>query len=152
MVLSREDAQNNIYVEKISEMDLIYFTGGDPRHLLVSLKETVFMEDVVSSVSKGAFLAGSSAGAMVLGSKIRYGNWISGIGLIPNTTIMPHHEKSAPEDILSESHAELATGTRIIGVDSATGVFLQSGEVKILGKGKVVFYSENNYKIMRANS
>ena len=43
-------------------------------------------------------------------------------------------------------------GTKIIGIDSATGIFFQRGEVEILGEGKAVFYSENSYKIIRSNS
>ena len=75
-----------------------------------------------------------------------------GTGRIPNTAILPHHEKSDPDSVLFEIQAELATGTKIIGIDSATGIFFQSGEVEVLGKGKAVFYSENNYKIIRSNS
>ena len=96
MILSREDAENNSYFENITEMDLIYFTGGDPKHLFTSLNQTMFMEYVVSSVSNGTFLVGSSAGAMVLGSKMRYGNWIPGMGFLSNTAVMPPHEKSVP--------------------------------------------------------
>ena len=152
MVLSREDAQKNTYLKNLSEIDLIYFTGGDPEYLLNTLNQTKFMKDVVSSISKGTFLVGSSAGAMILGSRMRYRNWMLGTGLIPNTAILPHHEKSDPDRVLSEIQAELATGTKIIGIDSATGIFFQSGEVEILGKGKAIFYSENNYKIIRSNS
>ena len=75
-----------------------------------------------------------------------------GTGLIPNTAILPHHEKSDPDRVLSEIQAELAMGTKIIGIDSATGIFFQRGEVEILGEGKAVFYSENSYKIIRSNS
>ena len=152
MVLNREEAQKNSHLKKISEMDLIYFTGGDPEYLLNTLNKTKFMKDVVSSVSKGTFLVGSSAGAMILGSRMRYRNWMPGTGLIPNTAILPHHEKSDPDRVLSEIQAELAMGTKIIGIDSATGIFFQRGEVEILGEGKAVFYSENSYKIIRSNS
>ena len=152
MVLNREEAQKNNHIKKISEMDLIYFTGGDPEYLLNTLSQTKFMKDVVSSVSKGAFLVGSSAGAMILGSRMRYRNWMLGTGLIPNTAILPHHEKSDPDRVLPEIQVELATGTKIIGIDSATGVFMQGDEVEILGKGKAVFYDKNNYKIIRSNS
>ena len=152
MILSREDAENNSYFENIAEMDLIYFTGGDPKHLFTSLNQTMFMEYVVSLVSNGTFLVGSSAGAMVLGSKMRYENWIPGMGFVSNTAVMPHHEKSVPENIFLEIHTELSTGTNVIGIDSATGVFFHEGEVKILGKGKAVFYSEDEYKIIRAIS
>ncbi|MDC0034831.1 Type 1 glutamine amidotransferase-like domain-containing protein [Chloroflexi bacterium] len=152
MVLNREDTENITYLKNISEMDLIYFTGGDPQHLLNSLNQTVFMKEVVSSVSKGAFLVGSSAGAMIFGSRMRYKKWMLGIGLISNTAILPHHEKSDPHRVLSEIHDELATGTRIIGIDSATGVFIEDGEIEILGKGRAIFYSENDYKIIRSKS
>ena len=40
MVLNREEAQKNSHLKKISEMDLIYFAGGDPEYLLNTLNKT----------------------------------------------------------------------------------------------------------------
>jgi len=145
-------SRDETYFSNIHEVDLIYLTGGDPKHLLETLYQTPFMAAITESVSKGATLAGSSAGAMVLGSRMRFKKWMPAIGLISNTAVLPHHENSIPETVLSENQSELQSGIELIGIDSATGVFLGDNGVKIAGKGKAIFYSGSTYKIIESAS
>jgi cyanophycinase len=152
LILNRGHAEDEKYFSNIHEVDLIYLTGGDPKHLLETLYQTPFMTTVTEAVSKGATLAGSSAGAMVLGSRMRYRKWMQGIGLISDTAVLPHHENSTPETVSSENQSELQSGIELIGIDSATGVFLGDNGVKIAGKGKAVFYSRSTYKIIEPAS
>ena len=152
LILNRAHAEDETYFSNIREVDLIYLTGGDPKHLLKTLYQTPFMASITEAVSKGATLAGSSAGAMVLGSKMRYRSWMPAIGLISNTAVLPHHENSVPETVSSENQSELQSGMEIIGIDSATGVFLGDNGVKIKGKGNAVFYSRSTFKIIESAS
>jgi len=152
LILNRDQAEDETYFSNIHEVDLIYLTGGDPKHLLETLYQTPFMATITESVSKGATLAGSSAGAMVLGSRMRFKKWMPAIGLISNTAVLPHHENSIPETVLSENQSELQSGIELIGIDSATGVFLGDNGVKIAGKGKAIFYSRSTYKIIESAS
>jgi len=152
LILNRDQAEDETYFSNIHEVDLIYLTGGDPKHLLETLYQTPFMATITESVSKGATLAGSSAGAMVLGSRMRFKQWMPAIGLISNTAVLPHHENSIPETVLSENQSELQSGIELIGIDSATGVFLGDNGVKIAGKGKAIFYSRSTYKIIESAS
>lgn len=152
LILNRDQAKDETYFSNIHEADLIYLTGGDPKHLLETFYQTPFMATITESVSKGATLAGSSAGAMVLGSRMRFKKWMPAIGLISNTAVLPHHENSIPETVLSENQSELQSGIELIGIDSATGVFLGDNGVKIAGKGKAIFYSRSTYKIIESAS
>ena len=152
LILNRAQAEDETYFSNIHEVDLIYLTGGDPKHLLETFYQTPFMAAITESVSKGATLAGSSAGAMVLGSRMRFKKWMPAIGLISNTAVLPHHENSIPETVLSENQSELQSGIELIGIDSATGVFLGDNGVKIAGKGKAIFYSGSTYKIIESAS
>ena len=152
LILNRAQAEDETYFSNIHEVDLIYLTGGDPKHLLETLYQTPFMAAITESVSKGATLAGSSAGAMVLGSRMRFKKWMPAIGLISNTAVLPHHENSIPETVLSENQSELQSGIELIGIDSATGVFWGDNGVKIAGKGKAIFYSRSTYKIIESAS
>ena len=152
LILNRDQAEDETYFSNIHEVDLIYLTGGDPKHLLETLYQTPFMATITESVSKGATLAGSSAGAMVLGSRMRFKQWMPAIGLISNTAVLPLHENSIPETVLSENQSELQSGIELIGIDSATGVFLGDNGVKIAGKGKAIFYSRSTYKIIESAS
>ena len=152
LILNRAHAEDETYFSNIREVDLIYLTGGDPKHLLNTLYQTPFMPSITEAVSKGATLAGSSAGAMVLGSKMRYRSWMPAIGFISNTAVLPHHENTVPETVSSENQSELQSGMEIIGIASATGVFLGGNGVKIKGKGKAVFYSRSTFKIIESAS
>ena len=152
LILNRDQAEDETYFSNIHEVDLIYLTGGDPKPLLETMYQTPFMAAITESVSKGATLAGSSAGAMVLGSRMRFKKWMPAIGLISNTAVLPHHENSIPETVLSENQSELQSGIELIGIDSATGVFLGDNGVKIAGKGKAIFYSRSTYKIIESAS
>ena len=152
MILNRAHAEDENYCNDLHGVDLIYLTGGDPKHLLATLCQTSFMAAITEAVSEGATLAGSSAGAMVLGSRMKYRNWMRGIGLISNTAVLPHHENSVPETVSSENQSELLSGIEIIGIDSATGVLLEGNGVKIVGKGKATFYSRSTYKIIKSAS
>ena len=152
MILNKAHAEDEIYCNDLNGVDLIYLTGGDPKHLLETLYQTPFMASITETVSEGATLAGSSAGAMVLGSRMRYRNWMRGIGLISNTAVLPHHENSIPEEVSSENQSELLSGIEIIGIDSATGVLWGGNGVKIIGKGKAIFYSRSTYKIIESAS
>ncbi|PZC42948.1 MAG: Peptidase E [Chloroflexi bacterium] len=152
LILNRGHAEDEKYFNDIHEVDLIYLTGGDPKYLLETLYQTHFMTTVTEAVSKGVTLAGSSAGAMVLGSRMRYEKWMQGIGLISNTAVLPHHENSTPETVSSENQSELQSGIELIGIDSATGVFWGDTGVKIAGKGKAIFYSGSTYKIIEPAS
>lgn len=152
LILNRDQAEDETYFSNIHEVDLIYLTGGDPKHLLETMYQTPFMAAITESVSKGATLAGSSAGAMVLGSRMRFKKWMPAIGLISNTAVLPHHENSIPETVLSENQSELQSGIELIGIDSATGVFLGDNGVKIAGKGKAIFYNRSTYKIIESAS
>ena len=48
--------------------DVIYFTGGSPEHLHSVLARSPLLDAVKAANAAGAVWAGSSAGAMVLGS------------------------------------------------------------------------------------
>ena len=95
MVLDSEDAGDDGLVSRIGWADVIYLTGGDPAHLLKVLRGSRMLEAVKESVSGGAVLAGSSAGAMVLGGWMRYGGVRPALGLLEGLAVLPHHERSS---------------------------------------------------------
>ena len=97
MVLDSEDAGDYGLVSRVRWADVIYLTGGDPAHLLNVLRGSRMLESVKEAVSGGAVLAGSSAGAMVLGEWMRYGGVRPALGLLDGLAVLPHHERSTPD-------------------------------------------------------
>lgn len=63
----RDDAFRPEVVGQVDGASLIYFSGGNPAHLVRSLKETPFWGAVAAAVEGGCALAGSSAGIGFLG-------------------------------------------------------------------------------------
>lgn len=64
----RASAQAADVVAALAQAQLIYLLGGFPRYLLETLQETAAWYAMQQAYAAGAVLAGSSAGAMVLGS------------------------------------------------------------------------------------
>ncbi|MCL0105313.1 Type 1 glutamine amidotransferase-like domain-containing protein [Dehalococcoidia bacterium] len=145
MILSRKDAHDQSRLSELDQADLIYFTGGNPQHLLETIRGTATEITLRAASAKGTILAGSSAGAMIMGSQMRYRRWIDSLGICENLTILPHHENSSPEVVIKDCSAELSKGLSIIGVDGATGVFISNGEAHVLGTGIVTKYSQRGF-------
>ena len=95
-VLQRHDAADAGNVEAVRGAKFIYLSDGSPLHLKSVLKGTALWEALVETWQDGAVVAGSSAGAMVLGDPMvdpRGGAFTLGLGLLPKVTVVPHWER-----------------------------------------------------------
>ena len=105
MVLEREHADDPAMCQPSREAHVVYFTGGSPDHLLSTVKDSSLLTTLTESMAEGLVLAGSSAGAMVMGSMMRRprsGGWVEGLGLVPGVAVMPHHENRDPAETSKE--------------------------------------------------
>ena len=150
-LLERKDAESDEKVAELSRANFYYFSGGDPGYLLDSLKNTKVWQLIVERYNSGdAILAGSSAGAMVMGKKViariyrffRTGElpeWEDGLGLV-DFAVIPHFDKLS-EDMSEEHIRELKTrippDVKIIGIDEDTAFIKIDANWQTLGKGKV---------------
>ena len=53
-------------LQAVGEADLVYISGGDPRHLLRVLHESPLGSALLAANARGAVMAGCSAGAMAI--------------------------------------------------------------------------------------
>ena len=91
MILDHEQANDPAMVQRLEGADIIYFTGGNPNHLLETLQDSQLLTVILAAVEKGAILAGSSAGAMVLGSVMRRpraDEWVTGLGIAEGICVL----------------------------------------------------------------
>jgi cyanophycinase len=98
-VLNRRDALDPANVDVVRGARFVYLSGGSPLHLRSVIKETPFWDALVDAFHGGATIAGSSAGAMVLGDPMidpRGGAFTVGLGLVPNLSVLPHAEPDVP--------------------------------------------------------
>ena len=129
---------------------MIYLTGGDPAHLLNVLRGSKMLEAVKEAVSGGAVLAGSSAGAMVLGGWMRYGGVRPALGLLEGLAVFPHHERSNPDMVAAELAEAVYPGGSALGVDAGAACLGGRDGWRVVGEGSVVLYSRGAWRRFRS--
>ena len=155
MVLDNKHANNEEIVKQLKGSGVIYFTGGSPDHLLTSLRGSLLWEQILVERSNGAVIAGSSAGAMVLGQMMRrprLGGWVEALSAVPGIATLPHHENSHPDEIYRQLEAQVNSGLTILGIDARTGCIGQSGNWRVVGFGKVTKYDQSGWSIYESGT
>ena len=153
MVLEREQAEDAALVQGVADADVIYFTGGNPSHLLDTLRDSRLLAAILQAVERGAVLAGSSAGAMVMGSLMRRpraGEWVTGLGVASGTAVLAHHERSNPSEVVQQLAGQIPADLTVLGIDAQTGCLGQPGNWQVVGSGKLTVYREGGYQIYQA--
>src|SRR5712691_5000761 len=136
MVLRREDAHERRWIDALREADWIYFSGGRPQHAIGVLEGTPFWDAVLRRHREGALLAGSSAGAMMLGEKSyapddfdengfpRSISLRDGLGVLSGHFVIPHFNllASFPPERVDAWMALWPVGLRCLAIDEDTAV------------------------------
>jgi cyanophycinase len=153
MVLEREDAENPNLIQEIEGAGVIYFTGGSPDHLLATLRGSRFLEAILSAVEQGTVLAGSSAGAMVMGTLMRrprIGQWVEGLGITSNIAVLPHHERSEPAETSRQLQGQVPANVTVFGIDARAGCLGRPGSWRAVGSGKVTVYRDGDWQVFNS--
>lgn len=153
LILDREQANGAGLVRGVAAAGVIYFTGGNPDHLLAALRDSRLLAAVRDAVEQGAILAGSSAGAMVMGSLMRRprgAEWVDGLGIAAGVAVLPHHENSNPATVFEQLQSRLADGLIVLGIDAQTGALGQPGHWRVTGHGTVTAYQAGGWQVYRA--
>ena len=149
-VVRREDAENPRVVAQLDGADVIYFTGGNPEHLHSVLAASPLLEAVAAACDGGAIWAGSSAGAMVLGSVMRRpssGSPVSpALNIVPDVMVLPHHERSDPHAVTGQLAGSATFGLTVLGIDGGSGVLLDPDGATALGAGNVTVYRSGQWR------
>ena len=143
MVLDSDHANDEALVGTVLGTSVIYFTGGSPSYLLSVLERSKFLHGLKVALEKGAILAGSSAGAMVMGSLMRSPSqgWGQGLGIVEGVAILPHHERSDPDRVARELTGAVPKDLKVLGIDGKTCCFGSRDDWRVLGQGKVTLYA-----------
>jgi len=139
-ILNRLDAHNPALVSLLEEADLFYFAGGNPAFLLEAFQDSPAWSEITRLWRGGRMLAGSSAGAMILGEKMWAPGegWRKGLGLLPRLAVIPHHQTLASRWGIREMLLSLPAGFFLAGIDEATA--LAGPPWQVLGSGEVTLY------------
>jgi cyanophycinase len=142
-VYGRTAAMDKAHVKAVRAAKLVYFGDGSPLHMRSVFKDTPWWDALVEAWNEGTAVAGTGAGAMVLGDPMvdpRGGAFTLGLGLLPSMAAMTKthdwHDETKRRTI------QLATkGLPLVAVDDATGALRSpKGEWSVLGVGAATVY------------
>lgn len=142
-VYTRADAMRPEHVAPVHDARCIYLAGGSPMHLRAVLKESPVWDALVAAWQRGATIAASSAGAMVLCDPMvdpRGGAFTIGLGLVEQLAVIPHHDTWS-EDKAKRTLRIAPAGLPIVGIDERTALIRHpDGTWSVAGVGQVVVY------------
>lgn len=145
-IINRVTANDPVTAKQIRQSRLIYFVDGFMGYLHRSLENTLCWQAVLDAYEDGAVIAGSGAGAMVLGQyfydpAVRHIS--NGLGLLSNVCILPHHNQFGWGWV--ERLKQALPGIVVLGIDERTGVLddiegAKRSEWNVYGQGTVTRY------------
>ncbi|MBT97738.1 MAG: hypothetical protein CL902_03810 [Dehalococcoidia bacterium] len=153
MLLETDQAQDPLFFAPATLADVVYFTGGSPEHLLETVNGTEFFSALMEMVDSGGVLAGSSAGAMAMGSMMRRpraGGWVESLGVVADVAVLPHHEKRDQAETSQELQQSAPTGLTFLGIDARTGVLGRPDNWRVVGYGRVTVYQGSEWQIFNS--
>lgn len=144
MVLDRSHAEEPDNVRLMEQADLLYISGGKPARLLAALEGSPLWQGFLLARRRGAWLLGSSAGAMALGDwtlvhRPEDGDgtptvWMPGLGMLQGMAVVPHFDAWVEAEDLT---AEICDSCAVFGIDEDTAVLLELGRARVAGAGRV---------------
>jgi cyanophycinase len=171
-IADRADAYDPAYLRSLLAADWIYVGGGHPHVGMRILAGTPALDAILERYSRGALLAGASAGAMMLCARswvitneldaaldrllqtvgadakwdLPYPEFIDCLGLIPHALCWPHLNVFPSTPGLQA--ALLPPDLWMIGIDERTALTNSRGAWETLGRGSVTLLSPS-YQIWR---
>ena len=144
-LIDTPSANDPAIVNSLSQADLIYLLGGFPRHLAQTLMDSRSWQAILQAHRKGAVIAGSSAGAMVLCEYYfdpESGRIKPGLKLMNGLCVLPHHETFGKN--WKDPLRRLLPDFVLLGIDEQTGLVcdMSQGIGRVLGKGEITIYRE----------
>ncbi len=150
MIRDSATANDEALIEELRRADIVYFSGGDPLHLLNTMRGSLAWTCVEELSQHGAIVAGSSAGAMMLGQRMAFrGQDMEGLAAVPGVVVLPHFERSSA-DRLKRLRASIAPELTLLGIAGATGCVRQGKEWRVDGPGEVSVITSSDTQVYSA--
>ncbi|WP_421939029.1 cyanophycinase [Pedobacter sp.] len=146
------EANSEKFIAPLKNATAVYFEGGRQWRIADSYLNTLTHQAFIDVLSRGGVIAGSSAGASILGSflwrgdtkgaHILVGDHTQGLGLLKNAAIDQHllvrNRQFDLVDFIRKSPELIG-----LGLDEATAVLVQRDSLQVLGKSVVAIYDYN---------
>jgi cyanophycinase len=172
ILFTREDADKDSIVEKLSGATGIFFGGGDQAFLTRDLLGTKLLDAIKNIYENGGVISGTSAGAAVMSEIMITGNElknndstdifitiergnvenIEGFGFLNSAIIDQHFIKRKRLNRLISMVLEYPDLIGI-GIDEETSIIVNPGNTfDVLGENQVMIFNPSNALIIREDS
>jgi cyanophycinase len=136
----RQSAHEPGLVEAIAGCGGVFMTGGKQTRLLEAVRGTPAHAEMSRVWREGGVVAGTSAGASVLGETALSGTDVvrltSGLGYVPRVIIDQHFSQRDRMGRLREAIGRAVEHVGI-GIDEDTALLIRGDEATVLGSGRV---------------
>ena len=153
LVRNAAEGHDPAALQAVGEADLIYLSGGDPRHLLGVFRDSPLGAALAAANDRGAAVAGCSAGAMAIVGrsmdfwtlpKLRFPlpfpiRWRPALGLAEGIAVLPHYD-AFPEVLSACIALQAPRGSVVFGIDEDTAVVGRNGAWQVHGAGRVTVW------------
>lgn len=155
-----EEGHKTENIMMLKDASTIFFTGGDQLRITSKLGGTPLLDCIYEIYESGGTIAGTSAGASMMGETMligggndethKVGNWMMapGLGLVENMVIDQHFAQRGRIGRLLGAVA-LNPGVLGIGIDEDTAIIIEDTHFKVIGRNAV--YVVDGHKISSTN-
>jgi cyanophycinase len=147
-----KEANSEAFIAPLKKATAVYFVGGRQWRIADSYLNTLTHQAFFDVLNRGGVIAGSSAGASILGSflwrgdtkgaQIEIGDHTQGLGFLKNSAIDQHilvrNRQFALVDFIRKAPQLIG-----IGLNEATAVLVQRDTLTVMGKSYVAIYDYN---------
>ncbi len=150
MIVDKITADAPVLVAELEGADIVYFTGGNPTDLLEGIRDSRAWRKLLKMADAGTVIAGSSAGAMVLGERMAFGGEESeALGLVAGVIVLPHFERADAERI-DQLVKAVPEGLTYLGIDGATGCLRAGDEWRVFGPGRMHVITKDGAEVVES--
>jgi cyanophycinase len=155
-IASREDANSDEMVKLLEDASGIFITGGDQARLSTLMVGTLGAETIQRCNKEGTVVAGTSAGASILGAHMMSNGVseapphkgmveiVAGFGLLDDLIVDQHFSTRGRIGRLLVTFAA-NPGLIALGIDENTALVIQGdGSAKVIGKNSVTVLDSRN--------
>lgn len=128
----------------------VFLSGGNPGHLVESLRGTPVWEAILTAWTDGAALAGCSAGAMAMSATLPHFRTSGGeaLGLLDRISVIPHYDRfGRMMKPVVRLHDRLVT---VVGIDENTAMYGGPDDWTVYGRGAVHVSRDHGTEVYRA--
>jgi len=157
-VRTRDDAERADLAAELEGVGLVFFSGGNPKHLGTTIEGTELWTALLRSLDAGAVFAGCSAGAMVASQSRAQArerrtrtSWTFGLGLVPHVSFGVHWDRmSKIPGLRWWVTSRIPDSSWFVGIDERTAIVGDGERWTVYGSGGAMVVHEGERRTYRA--